>query len=211
MGAIIGGRFEEILALEYLKGVWGERRDVEMVEPERFKEAFYEERGHLFLTREGANLVLPYLVAFPRLSSEGLTIIRVRKEPNFIPPAISHPLNADYGGKLRLLGYDTLPSEKGRHLALYWQALGEMETDYSISLRPTQGGELIFVEGELLQEDRAHPVWGWYPTSRWLPGEVVRDDFLIPDLLAYDGLMVLAFWRTKGEFENLGAATFPLE
>ena len=210
-GAIIGGRYEEILALEYLKGVWGERQDVEMVEAERFKKAFYEEGGHLFLTREGANLALPQLVAFPRLSSEGLTLIRVRKEPNFIPPAISHPLNADYGGKLRLLGYDTLPSEKGTHLALYWQALGEMEIDYSISIRPTQGGELIFVGGELLQEDHAHPVWGWYPTSLWLPGEVVRDDYLIPDQPVYDGLMVLAYWRTNGGFENLGAATFPLE
>lgn len=210
-GAIIGGRYEEILALEYLEGVWGERQDIETVEPERFKKALYEEGGHLFLTKEGANLALPYLVAFPPLSSEGLTLVRVRKEPNFIPPAISHPLNADYGGKLRLLGYDLLPSEKGMHLALYWQALGEMETDYSISVRPTRGGELIFVGGELLQEDHAHPVWGWYPTSRWLPGEVVRDDYLIPDPPAYDGLMVLAYWHANGGFEDLGAATFPLE
>jgi len=210
-GAIIGGRYEEILALEYLKGVWGERQDVEIVGPEEFKEAFCEEGGHLFLTREGANLVLPYLVASPPLSSEGLALIGVRKEPNFIPPAISHPLKADYGGKLRLLGYDLLPSGKGTHLALYWQALSKMETDYSISVRPTRGGELIFVGGGLLQEDRAHPVWGWYPTSGWLPGEVVRDDYLIPDQPAYDGLMVLAYWRTDGGFEDLGAATFPLE
>lgn len=210
-GAIIGGRYDEILALEYLKGVWGERQDLEIMEPERFKNAFYEEGRHLFLTREGANLVLPYLAAFPHLSSEGLTLVRLRKEANFIPPAISHPLNADYGGKLRLLGYDLLPSEKGLHLILYWQGLGKMESDYSISVRPTRGGELIFVGGELLQEDRAHPVWGWYPTSRWLPGEVVRDDYLIPARLLYDGLMVLVYWRTDGGFENLGAVTLPSE
>lgn len=210
-GAMIGGRYEEILAVEYLKGVWGERRDIEMVEPEEFKRAFDGGGGRLFLTREGANLVLPYLVPFPHLSSEGLTLLRVREEPNFIPPAISHILNADYGGKLRLLGYDLFPSEKGMHLALYWRALGKTETDYSVSVRPTQGGKAIFVEGELLQEDNAHPVWGWYPTSRWLPGEVVRDDYLLPNQPAYDGLMVLAYWRTDGGFENLGAATFPLE
>jgi len=209
-GATIGGRYEEILALEYLKGIWGERRDIEMMGAERFKKTFYQEGGHLFLTREGANLVLPQLVAFPHLSSEGLTLIRVRKEPNFTSPAISYPLNADYGGKLRLLGYDLLPSEKGTHLALYWQALGKMGTDYSISVRPTRGGELIFVGGELLQEDRAHPVWGWYPTSRWLPGEVVRDDYLIPDQPAYDGVIVLAYWRADGGFENLGVASFSL-
>lgn len=209
-GAIIGGRYEEILALEYLKGVWGERRDIVMVGAERFKKTLYEKEGHLFLTREGANLVLPHLSTFPPLSSEGLTLIRVRKEPNFISPAISHPLNADYGGKLRLLGYDLLPSEKGLHLVLYWQALGKMETDYSISVRPTRGGELTFVGGELLQEDRAHPVWGWYPTSRWLPSQVVRDDYLIPKQPAYDGLMVLAYWHADGGFKNLGVASFSL-
>ena len=210
-GATIGGRYDEILALEYLKGVWGERQDIEIMEPERFKKAFDDEGRHLFLTREGANLVLPYLVPFPHLSSEGLTLIRVCKEANFIPSAISHPLNADYGGKLRLLGYDLFPSEKGLPLALYWQALGKMESDYSISVRPTQGGKAIFAEGELLQEDNVHPVWGWYPTSRWLPGEVVRDDYLLPNQPAYDGLTILVYWRTDGGFENLGVASLSLE
>lgn len=210
-GAIIGGGYEEILALEYLKGVWGEGRDVEIVGPEGFKKAFYEGEGDLYLTREGADLVLPHLDAFPPLSSEGLTLIGVHKEPNFMLPAILHPQKADYGRELRLLGYDIRPSEKGTHLALYWQALKAMETDYSISVRPTQDGKPILIEGELLQEDHAHPVWGWYPTSRWLQGEVVRDDYLIPDQPAYDGLMVLVYWRTDGGFENLGAVTFPLE
>jgi len=82
--------------------------------------------------------------------------------------------------------------------------------DNGLTPRELQVGDLIFVGGKLFQEDHAHPVWGWYPTSRWLPGEVVRDDYLIPDSPAYDGLMVLAYWRTDG-VENLGAATFPLE
>lgn len=86
-----------------------------------------------------------------------------------------------------------------------------MESDYSISIRPTRGGELILVGGELLQEDHAHPVWGWYPTSRWLPGEVVRDDYLIPDSPAHDGLMVIVYWRINGGFENLGVASLSLE
>jgi hypothetical protein len=109
------------------------------------------------------------------------------------------------------LGYDLLTSEKGTHLVLYWQALDKMESDYSISVRPTLGGEVIFVGGELVQEDHVHPVWGWYPTSHWLPDEVVRDDYLIPDQPVYDGLMILAYWRANGGFESLGAASFPSE
>ncbi|MFQ6000391.1 MAG: protein O-mannosyl-transferase family [Anaerolineae bacterium] len=211
LGATIGGGYEEILALEYLKGVWGERRDIEMVEPEGFEKAFYEEGERLFLTKEGVNLVLPHLVAFPHLSSEGLTLIRVCKEANFIPPPTSHLLKADYGGELRLWGYDLFPSEEGLHLALYWQAIEKMESDYSISVRPTRDGEPLFVGEELLQEDHVHPVWGLYPTSRWLPGEVVRDDYLMPNQPAYDGLMVLVYLHTDEGFENLGTFTFALE
>lgn len=121
-GATIGGRYDEILALEYLKGVWGERQDLEIMEPERFKKAFDDEGRHLFLTREGANLVLAYLAAFPHLSSEGLTLMQVCKEPNFMLPAISHPLNADYAGKLRLLGYDLFPRIK----ACIWPSTGKV-------------------------------------------------------------------------------------
>ena len=32
----------------------------------------------------------------------------------------------------------------------------------------------------LAQADRANPVDGWYPTSRWRPGEIVRDSYLLP-------------------------------
>ena len=35
-------------------------------------------------------------------------------------------------------------------------------------------------------------------TSRWLPGEVVRDDYLLPNQPAYDGLTILVYRRTDG-------------
>ncbi len=32
----------------------------------------------------------------------------------------------------------------------------------------------------LAQGDRNHPVDGWYPTTRWQSGEIVRDAYLLP-------------------------------
>jgi hypothetical protein len=32
----------------------------------------------------------------------------------------------------------------------------------------------------LTQADKAHPVDGWYPTTRWRAGEIVRDSYLLP-------------------------------
>jgi hypothetical protein len=31
----------------------------------------------------------------------------------------------------------------------------------------------------LAQADRAHPVYGWYPTTQWEQGEVVADTYML--------------------------------
>ena len=35
-------------------------------------------------------------------------------------------------------------------------------------------------EQVLAQADSAHPADGWYPTSRWVKGEVVQDVYTLP-------------------------------
>lgn len=65
-------------------------------------------------------------------------------------------------------------------LTVYWQAVGVMAADYStavhlVAVDPPSGPADI-----LTQADRAHPVDGWYPTTRWRPGEIVRDSYLLP-------------------------------
>jgi hypothetical protein len=64
-------------------------------------------------------------------------------------------------------------------LTVYWQAKSETELDYSIAAHlvataPPQGAEDV-----LAQDDRTHPVYGWYPTSHWAEGEIVRTDHLL--------------------------------
>jgi hypothetical protein len=64
-------------------------------------------------------------------------------------------------------------------VTVYWQALQEVEVDYSVAVHllardPPQGPADLLAQG-----DTVHPVDGWYPTSRWTADEVVRDVHLV--------------------------------
>ncbi len=63
------------------------------------------------------------------------------------------------------------------HVIIYWEAMRPLAEDYSVAVHlvshdpPRDGGDI------LAQADSAHPVEGWYPTSRWTAGEIVRDAY----------------------------------
>ena len=139
-------------------------------------------------------------------------MIEVRQGPGSEAPEMDERVDVALGDGLVLLGYGQLSSPEGLHLALYWQAADVPGTDYAVSVRPTANGELLFHEGQLVQEDHAHPVWGYYPMSRWMPGEVVRDDYLVsvPPGVGYDGAVVVVYRVTEDGFEDLGTASLNL-
>jgi hypothetical protein len=212
-GAIISGSYEENLSLNYLTLVWDERPDVKVVITDDFVQLWELGRGNLFLTRESAAFVLSRLEGGPFLSSAGLRLIAVKHGPAEEPPPMHARLETPLGDGLVLDGYERLPSEKGLHLALYWQAARSIRKNYAVSVRPTMEGELLFLQGRLVQEDHAHPVWGFYPMSQWVPGEVVRDDYLvdIPPGAGYDGATVVVYQAVDGGFEDLGVAPLDFE
>jgi hypothetical protein len=80
-------------------------------------------------------------------------------------------------------------------------------------VRPTAGGELLFDGGRLVQEDHVHPVWGFYPMSSWVMGEVVRDDYLVvvPPGLAHDGASVVVYRVMEDGFEDLGSVSLAFD
>ena len=86
----------------------------------------------------------------------------------------------DMENGVRILSVEVEPAGKGRWvLRVHWQAYRKVDTDYSVAvhalaLDPPRGPEDI-----LAQADCLHPVCGWYPTSRWEPGEVVADTYLL--------------------------------
>jgi hypothetical protein len=90
---------------------------------------------------------------------------------------------------------------------LGWQVQARPTRDLSVSVRLTRAG------AEIAQLDRSVPVDGSYPTSRWLPGEVVLDayPFALPLGPPPDGITVILYYRaTDGSYVNLHVAHLPL-
>ncbi|MBI4789485.1 MAG: glycosyltransferase family 39 protein [Chloroflexi bacterium] len=86
-----------------------------------------------------------------------------------------HPQRIVFGDNLiALLGYDI---RDDRQVTLYWQALSEMDRDYTVFVH------VLDREGKIVAQNDHQPQDGNYPTGIWEPGENVRDDFAltIPD------------------------------
>jgi hypothetical protein len=97
--------------------------------------------------------------------------------------ALSNPLLATLGDRVRFLGYD-LDTESVHpggevSLTLYWQALRPMEFSYSVFTH------LLGPSNQVIGQKDGVPQSGAYPTMLWQPGEVVVDrySFLVnPDV-----------------------------
>jgi hypothetical protein len=69
------------------------------------------------------------------------------------------------------------------------------------------GALVLDEQGQQAIQDH-QPVWNSYPTTRWSPGEVVRDDYVLwlPGPALPDGVQIIVYQATSAGFENLGEA-----
>jgi hypothetical protein len=138
-----------------------------------------EESGthHLLLElldSEGTTVLAPIQLGDIEVQATGRT---------FESPSMAHELGIPLGGLVELLGYDLAPADDAGVVAvtLYWQALAEMETSYTVFVH------VLAPEGGTLTQHDGVPAGGSYPTTLWVPGEVVADLHLLeptPDLTA---------------------------
>jgi len=111
--------------------------------------------------------------------SIALSSVRVlERSREFALPSPAHPLAVNLGEQVTLLGYD-LESKEAKpggelHLVLYWQAQREMSISYTVFTHLLDEG------GQLWGQKDNPPQGGKYPTTGWLEGEVVRDEYEIP-------------------------------
>ena len=87
---------------------------------------------------------------------------------------IEHRVEANLGGKVQLLGYNIKSSFRpgdGIHLTLFWRASQEMEKDYAVFTHLIDSG------GKIWGQKDNPPVDGFYPTSQWEEGDIVRDQY----------------------------------
>lgn len=58
-----------------------------------------------------------------------------------------------------------------------WRAVRPPRDDYRVFVQVSDRDEIAGPEDIIGQADRRHPVYGFYPTTRWRAGEQVRDDY----------------------------------
>ncbi len=102
----------------------------------------------------------------------GHVTIRVPQR-TMTPPRVEHPVQVDFGGQARWVGYD-IKSQIANHksqikVVLYWQALQEMTADYKSFVH------LLDPTGRLVVTSDAIPANWTRPTTGWLAGEYVID------------------------------------
>jgi hypothetical protein len=117
------------------------------------------------------------------------------------PTQIEHELRADFANQIMLLGYSFPPTvAPGAELplTLYWQRLGHASSDYGVLIKLAQSGGAVAWEAE------ERMLFGEYPASQWLPGEVLADTHtvIVPD--ATDGpLQLLVGLRDQQSLEPI--------
>jgi hypothetical protein len=114
------------------------------------------------------------------LSSAAPGVVEIALEPSLAPDDVPPGPELDLGDGVWIRSAQVSPGRDGNLvLTVYWQAEAPPALDYSVAVHlvahdPPRGAEDV-----LSQADQAHPVYGWYPVSRWHAGEIVRDHYLV--------------------------------
>jgi hypothetical protein len=205
--AVVAGDFSERVALQYLHSVWG-INGINPVESGAIGEVSGGGAGNIYISRQA-------LAAVPHVSDRfypqaaGEQLIALLAEPQTNLPAAATPINVDFGDQLTLVGWEiiqTIPLIQANwQVALYWQTPRALAENLTVSVRPLANGQLFVDNGEPVIQDH-QPVWGYYPTDQWFPGEIVRDVYAL-ELLAGiepDAMQIVVYKTTVAGFENLG-------
>jgi hypothetical protein len=113
------------------------------------------------------------------------------------------------GDGLALMSVEVRPLEGENEwdVVLWWAATGKPSRDYSTFVHISDQEAILAPEDVIAQSDQVAPVYAWYATGRWSPGEVVREDHLVrlPPGRPPKLLIVGMYTRDEaGNFSDLG-------
>lgn len=122
------------------------------------------------------DLVAELLDGEQGISSHTLGRLTVISRPRqFDAPTMEHADGARWDPGIGLLGCDLQADGAEMALTLHWQAQAMMDTSYTVFVH------LLDETGRIWAQADSLPVGGDYPTTSWLPGQVVSDAYrLIP-------------------------------
>lgn len=91
--------------------------------------------------------------------------------------SLPNPVDVDFGGVARLLGYHVAPKEvepgDGMEITLYWQPLARTERDHAVFVH------VMSDTGVMIAQRDTYPGLGRYPTTAWNPGVVFADTYRV--------------------------------
>jgi hypothetical protein len=110
-------------------------------------------------------------------------VLVVGRPHSFDVPPIDHPLSAQLGDGVRLLGYDLKPADGSRipragvnlRVTLYWQCVQSLDASYTVFCHLVAAR----VNGTLGPQQDDLPCLGQCPTTSWVSGEVLTDEHTI--------------------------------
>jgi uncharacterized membrane protein len=130
-----------------------------------------------------SDIVMPLLyydtlLELVTLNSDGKIVKGITLPRQFAIPPIRYPLQVNLGDQVKFLGYDldaTAAKPGGSlHLTIYWQALIEMDTSYTVFTHLLAGDNRIWGQKD------GTPFDGIRPTTSWALGEVIVDEYDVP-------------------------------
>lgn len=118
--------------------------------------------------------------------------------------AVPNRLDAPLGDRVKLVGYELSPAVTGDDLrvALYWQPLGPLPESYTAFVH------LVDATGRRWAQHDSPPVNGSFPTDRWRPGQVIRDEhtLVLPAFTPPVGYRLEVGLYEPGSLRRLGEA-----
>jgi hypothetical protein len=101
----------------------------------------------------------------------------VARERRYEMPQMQHALGLQFEHGITLLGYDLTPAvaQRGDALTvtLYWRTQASIPSSYKVSV------QVLSADQRLTAQEDSIPARWTYPTSAWLPGEVVADEHVL--------------------------------
>jgi 4-amino-4-deoxy-L-arabinose transferase-like glycosyltransferase len=124
-------------------------------------------------TVQPSNLLVTDASGHP--AGNGIVVGRVKLAPSEAPGVgPSHPVDAQLGNSVSLLGYDVADEAANLRITLYWQDQAPLRASYTVFVHLTNPS------GQLVAQHDGLPRGGRFPTDAWEPGDRLRDDHSVP-------------------------------
>ena len=147
------------------------------------------------------------------LSSAGLGLVEIGATPPLTLTDVPPDTPVELGDGIRLVAHPIKLPNGALRVTLYWQASQTPSQNYSVFLHLSDKDRISAAEDIIAQADSQNPVYGWYPTTKWSAGEIVREDYklVVPSDKTPRLLTIGLYTRdTAGAFHNLGVVNVPL-